>query len=180
MLFNSKCFLLLYLDSKQRDCIKGYAYINTFLYNSDKSMHTHISDIFQYVEAVVFVMDLQLPIQSVPITIKVVSSNPAHGEVYSIQHYVIKFVGDLWQVSSFLRVLRFSSTNKTDRHDIAKILLKVALNTINPPKNPQCTHMYKYISDILQLFRGDNFPSKINLWILFLDKCQFMNLSSFL
>jgi hypothetical protein len=24
-----------------------------------------------------------------------------------------------------------SSTNKTDRHDIAKILLKVALNTIN-------------------------------------------------
>jgi hypothetical protein len=64
------------------------------LYNSDKSMHTHISDIFQYVEAVVFVMDLQLPIQSVPITIKVVSSNPAHGEVYSIQHYVIKFVGD--------------------------------------------------------------------------------------
>jgi hypothetical protein len=25
-----------------------------------------------------------------------------------------------------------SSTNKTDRHDIAEILLKVALNTINP------------------------------------------------
>jgi hypothetical protein len=28
-------------------------------------------------------------------------------EVYSIQHYVIKFVSDLRQVSSFLRVLRF-------------------------------------------------------------------------
>ena len=27
----------------------------------------------------------------------------------------------------------FSSTNKTDRHDIAEILLKVALNTINQP-----------------------------------------------
>ena len=26
---------------------------------------------------------------------KVVSSNPTHGEVYSIQHYVIKFVSDL-------------------------------------------------------------------------------------
>ena len=26
---------------------------------------------------------------------KVVSSNPVHGEVYSIQHYVIKFVSDL-------------------------------------------------------------------------------------
>ena len=31
-------------------------------------------------------MDLQLPVQSVPITTKVVSLNPAHGEVYSIQH----------------------------------------------------------------------------------------------
>ena len=33
------------------------------------------------------------------------------GEVYSIQHYVIKFVSDLWQVSGFLQVL-VSSTNK--------------------------------------------------------------------
>jgi hypothetical protein len=42
-----------------------------------------------------------------PITTKVVSSNPVHGEVYSIQHYVIKFVSDLRQVSGFLRILRF-------------------------------------------------------------------------
>ena len=34
----------------------------------------------------------QQPRQSVPITIKVVSSNLAHGEVYLIQHDVIKFV----------------------------------------------------------------------------------------
>ena len=46
--------------------------------------------------------------QSVPITIKVVSSNPAHDEDYSIQHYVIKFVSDLRQVGGFLRVLRIS------------------------------------------------------------------------
>jgi hypothetical protein len=52
-------------------------------------------------------LDLQLPVQSVPITPKVVSSNPIHGEVYSIQHYVIKFVSDLRQVGGFLRVLRF-------------------------------------------------------------------------
>ena len=39
--------------------------------------------------------------QSVPITTNVVSSNPAHGEVYSIQNYVIKFVSDLRQVSGF-------------------------------------------------------------------------------
>ena len=38
-----------------------------------------------------------------PITITVVSSNPANGEVYSIQHYVIKFVSDLRQVGGFLR-----------------------------------------------------------------------------
>ena len=40
-------------------------------------------------------LDLQLPVQLVPITTKVVSLNPAHGEVYSIQLYVIKFVNDL-------------------------------------------------------------------------------------
>jgi hypothetical protein len=37
-------------------------------------------------------MDLQLPMQSVPITTNVVSLN---GEMYSIQHYMIKFVSDL-------------------------------------------------------------------------------------
>jgi hypothetical protein len=55
---------------------------------------------------VVFVwwLDLQLLVQSVPITTtKVVSLNPAHGEVYSIQQYVIKFVSDLRQVCGFLR-----------------------------------------------------------------------------
>ena len=42
-----------------------------------------------------------------PITTKVVSSNPFHAEVYSIQHYVIKFVSDLRQVGGFLWVLQF-------------------------------------------------------------------------
>jgi hypothetical protein len=56
--------------------------------------------------------------------------NPVHGEVYSIQHYVIKFVSDfLW----FSPGTPVSSTNKTDRHNITEILLKVALNTINHP-----------------------------------------------
>jgi hypothetical protein len=32
---------------------------------------------------------------------------PQRNEVYSIQHYVIKFVSDLPQVSGFFRVLRF-------------------------------------------------------------------------
>ena len=52
-------------------------------------------------------LDLQLPVQSVSITTKVVSSYPVHGEVYSIQHYVIKFVSHLQQVDGFLWVLLF-------------------------------------------------------------------------
>jgi hypothetical protein len=39
-------------------------------------------------------VDIQLPMQSEPITTKVVSLNPAHDEVYSIQYYVIRFVSD--------------------------------------------------------------------------------------
>ena len=61
------------------------------------------------VAVIAWLLDLELPVQSVPITTKIVNSNPAHGEVYSIQHYAIKFVSDLQQVSGFLRVLRFPS-----------------------------------------------------------------------
>ena len=57
------------------------------------------------------------------ITTKVENLNLSHGEVYSIQHYVIKFVSELRQVGDFLH------QNKTDRHDITEILLKVTLNT---------------------------------------------------
>jgi hypothetical protein len=72
-------------------------------------------------------------VQSVAITTKVVSSNPAHDEVYSIQLYEIKFASDLRQAGGFLWVLRpVSSTNKTDHHDITEILLKVLLNIIIP------------------------------------------------
>jgi hypothetical protein len=48
---------------------------------------------------ILWLLVLQLPVQSVPITTKVVSSNPVHDEVYSIQHYVIKFVSGLGQVN---------------------------------------------------------------------------------
>ena len=50
-------------------------------------------------------LDLQLLMQSVPITTNVVSSNPTDCEVYSIQPYLIKFISDFRQVSGFLRVL---------------------------------------------------------------------------
>ena len=66
-----------------------------------------------------------------PITTNVLSSNTAHGEVYSIQHYVIKFVSDLRHAGGFPPGTPASSTNKTDCHDVAEAWLKVALNTIN-------------------------------------------------
>jgi hypothetical protein len=53
------------------------------------------------VVVIVLKLDLQLPVQSVPITTKVVSSNLVHDEVYSVQDYVIKLVSDLRQVSVF-------------------------------------------------------------------------------
>jgi hypothetical protein len=58
------------------------------------------------VVGIVWWLDLQLPVQSLPITTQALSSSPVHEEVYSIQHYVIKFVGDLRQVGSFLWVLQ--------------------------------------------------------------------------
>jgi len=41
------------------------------------------------------------------ITTKLVRSDHVHSEIYSIQHYVIKFVSDLRQDGGFLRVIRF-------------------------------------------------------------------------
>jgi hypothetical protein len=47
------------------------------------------------VAVIAWYLNWQLPMQSVPITTKVVSSNPAHGKMYLMQNYVIKFVKDL-------------------------------------------------------------------------------------
>ena len=46
-------------------------------------------------------------VQSVHITTKLLSSITALDELFSIQHYVITFVGDLRQAGGFLQVLRF-------------------------------------------------------------------------
>ena len=79
------------------------------------------------VVVIVWYLDLQLPIT---ITTNFVSS---------IQHYVIKFVSALQQVSGFLQ---FPPPIKlTHSHDITEILLKVALNTITLTLTPlnSCT-----------------------------------------
>jgi hypothetical protein len=49
-------------------------------------------------------------------------------------------IGVIWQ---------FDTTNKTDRHDITEILLKVALNTIKPTeqRNDRNTYFIKIVLD---------------------------------
>jgi hypothetical protein len=67
------------------------------------------------VVVIVWLLNLQLPVQSVPMTTKIVSSNDAHGGMYLIQHYVIKFVSDLIAAGRWFSLgTTVSSTNKTD------------------------------------------------------------------
>ena len=63
---------------------------------------------------IIMCLDLQLPMQLVLITVKVVSS---------IQHYVIKYDSGLPQGRWFSPGVPVPSTNKNDRHDIAELLL---------------------------------------------------------
>ena len=69
--------------------------------------------------------------KSVPITIHIVSSIPAQARStrYNICDKVCQWLATGQWFSPGIVV---SSTNRTDRHDIAKILLKVVLNAIPP------------------------------------------------
>ena len=55
-------------------------------------------------------LDLQLPVQSVPITNKVVSSNPSHGEVHSIQHKVCQWLAVAQWFSPFPPPIKLTAT----------------------------------------------------------------------
>ena len=97
---------------------------------------------------IVWQLDLQLPVQSAPITSNavslnptVVSSHPIHGKVYRIQHYVVKLVSDLQQIGGFLCVLRFP------------LPIKLTANiTLHPPPPPlEENNLISYqITNILQ------------------------------
>ena len=65
----------------------------------------------------------------ISITNNVVSSNLAHREVSSIQHYMIKFVSDLRRIGGFLWVLRFPPQIKQTAMNKLKycLLLNMAL-----------------------------------------------------
>jgi len=63
----------------------------------------------------------------VPITTKVVSSNPAHGEVYSIQHYRIKFVRELQQVGGFLSIVESGIKHHRATNQSIKYKIKITI-----------------------------------------------------
>jgi hypothetical protein len=70
--------------------------------------------------------------QSVPITTDVVCSNLVRARCTTLCDKVCQWLATgRW----FFQGPPVSSTNKTDRHDIIEILLKVALNTINKQTN---------------------------------------------
>ena len=106
----------------RRHVIQIYFKIS-FIQTFDFSIHFKATA----VEVIVWQLDLQLPVQSVPITIKVVGSNPAHvlDTTLCDKDYQWLAVGRRFSLGTPV-----SSTNKTGRHDIAEILLKVAFNTI--------------------------------------------------
>jgi hypothetical protein len=107
------------------------------------------------VEVIVWYLDLQLSVLSVSITTKVMSSNPIHGEVYSIQHYVIKFVSDTRQVRSCLRILRFpppitaiwNSLNKSDMNKKNRFLTSILkMSILNAFKIPGLFYIFLNIT----------------------------------
>jgi len=72
-------------------------------YSPVSKPHTHITYMLRQCTSIVYIwgrrgrdrmvveLTTKLPMQYVPITSNLMGSNPAHGEIYLIQHYVIKF-----------------------------------------------------------------------------------------
>jgi len=80
--------------------------------------------------------------QSVPITTNVVNSNPS-GEVYSIQHYVIKFVSDLRMSLVFSCYFGFNSSNNiidniTKKANATCAFLRRNINSCSRQVKAQC------------------------------------------
>ena len=106
MMNSFKYSKLFFIISKQKSALYVFflpkqGTLSCVLYNLEASAIVMICALWAVIVMIVLLLDLQLPMQSVHILTKVVSSNTAHGEVYSLQHYVIKFVSDLWQVVVF-------------------------------------------------------------------------------
>jgi hypothetical protein len=66
-----------------------------------------------------------------PIVTSDVSLNPAHCEVYSIQHYVIKFVSDLRQVGGFLQFPPPLKLTVVQKSSFSEFICFLELLTVN-------------------------------------------------
>ena len=64
--------------------------LSRLTYNNITTLHNEVKFVQPSLVMVIWQLDLQVPVQSVPITTNVVSWNLAH-EMYLLQHYVIKF-----------------------------------------------------------------------------------------
>ena len=67
-----------------------YHYYNIKVYFTKKDWTVVFIKLGAVMVLIVWYLDLQLPMQSVPITTNVVSSNLTHGKLYSVQHYMRK------------------------------------------------------------------------------------------
>ena len=100
--------------------------------------------------------------QSVPITIKVVCSNPVHGEVYSIQHYVIKFV------SSCIQGFTIGET-ETDHW-----LQLVTFGSYQSPKPTICSIYLQQNLERILVINGSKFAGGNDLWHM-VSKCCYLH-----
>jgi hypothetical protein len=91
------------------------------------------------------------------ITTKVVSSNPTHGKVYWIQHFVIKLVSDLWQVPGFLWVLRFPPNS---------LRVYMSLHWDYPDAEPTSLHSYSLTLLLNRKPTITNYSLSIAWWAL--------------
>jgi hypothetical protein len=92
-----------------------------------------------------------------------------------VQHYVIKCVSDLRKFGGFFPGPPVSSTNRGGCHDIAEILLKVALTTITQTKKTICVMRKKL--PILLCFQmiGANNSTFLHYCFLYLwSGCQIL------
>ena len=88
-------------------------------------------------------------------------------EVYSIQHYVIKFCQCLAAGRWFSPGTPVFSTNKTNHQDITEILLKVVLNTIIQPPTTEDTYWLVFIPVFSRTLRYFTFGC---IWFLFIQR----------
>ena len=79
----------------------------------------------------------------------------------------IHFVSDLRQIGCFLRVTPISPTNKTDRHDITEILLKVSLDTITL-KLMKIRCLLEPLISFGDTLTSNIIPYRVTPWFLFL------------